>query len=239
MKGGSSIVGQCRPSVSVLMAVHNGERYLRQAIASVLSADQLVIVDDGSTDRTAQIIVQEAGRAPASWTTPLSKRWRWGLTAALVTGMRLCTGDYIARQDADDLTLPGRFTSQANYLDAHPRCALVASRVQVIDADGKLLRHGCQARWFPALQLRLGRNPIAHGSVTFRREHYDLAGGYRETFQMSQDADLWLRMSRIGSIHILPEELYALREHGGRVSIKSADQQAAWAQAARRARKMG
>ena len=80
-------------------------------------------------------------------------------------------------------------------------------------------------------------NPIVHGSAMFRRIAYDAAGGYREIFAMAQDFDLWLRMSRFGDIHILPEELYCLREHPNRISVQSGPQQRAWAQAARWARR--
>ena len=181
------------------MAVHNGERYVADAITSCLGADELVIVDDASTDRTPALIA-EAVRRYGEFVRSLVCVVNVGLTVALRTGMLHCRSPYIARQDADDLSLPGRFRAQADYLDANPFCSLVASRVRIIDETGETTRRGCQVRWLPKLQMRLGRNPIVHGSACFRRRDYDAVGGYRETFQMSQDLYLWQRLAKVGTI---------------------------------------
>lgn len=225
------------PILSVLMAVHNAERYVEQACRSV--ADNLigefVVVDDASTDRTPDILERFPSMFYPSGVDFVVTRLhhRTGQTNALIVGAAQCQGKFIARQDADDITLTHRFLLQTKYLRNHPDCAVVASRVQIIDEAGQVVRRGCQVRWCPRMQLRLGRNPIVHGSATFRREQFEAVGGYRQSFRFAQDADLWRRLGRLGRIHILPDELYQLREHAGRVSEKHGEQQRAWAQVAR------
>ncbi len=231
--------------VDVVMAVHNGQRYLNDALASVLLERdvRLIVVDDASTDDTLRILLSWPGRFAFERGDATLRILRndihFGLTASLIRGIGLCDSSYIARQDADDFSLPGRFRRQADYLDAHPLCSLVASRVQIIDEAGEIIRRGCQVRWFPKVQMRFGRNPIVHGSAMFRRRDYDAVGGYREMFERSQDLDLWLRLAKVGGIHILPDELYCLREHESRISVQFGPQQMSWAQVVRWASRHG
>ena len=225
------------PQVSVVMPVRNAERFVSQAISSLLIDwmlfdCEILIVNDASTDGTGAIL-----SAFEQWqTSPIRVHHHGtheGVTDCLNLGVRLSEGKYIARQDADDISLPGRLSIQARYLDSHPDTVLVASRVQIIDETGAIIRRGCQARWFPITQIHLGRNPIVHGSVMFRRDAYEAAGGYRGTWEYAQDMDLWLRMAKVGRVKILPQDLYQLREHSGRISIQKQEQQVAFASLAR------
>ena len=225
------------PQVSVVMPVRNAERFVREAITSLLIDWMLYdyeiwVVNDASTDGTGAIL-----STFEQWKTSPIRVHHYGthegVTDCLCLAVKLSEGKYIARQDADDVSLPGRLSIQARYLDDHPDTVLVASRVQIIDETGAIIRRGCQARWLPVAQMRLGRNPICHGSVMFRRDAYDAAGGYRGTWEHAQDMDLWLRMAELGKIKILPQELYQLREHSGRISIQKREQQAAFASLAR------
>lgn len=227
------------PQISILMAVHNGMPYLPLALASLGAGCQAptvrreaVLIDDVSTDESPGIL-EAWGDTCGFPVRILQHTVRTGLTRSLAEGLEVCHGRYVARQDADDYSLLGRLATQSAYLDSHPRVVAVGTRYQVIDEAGAFVRHGCQARWFPRLQMRLGRNPVAHGSVMFRRDVAVRVGGYRETFERAQDLDLWLRMARLGTIKVLPGEYYSLREHPGRVSIRHQGQQAAWAQVAR------
>lgn len=219
------------------MPVRNAYRFVAGAICSllldcILHNYEMLIVNDASTDRTWAILSKfEQGKLREIRVHHYGTHE--GITNCLCLGVELSEGKYIARQDADDISLPGRLSIQARYLDEHPDTVLAASRVQIIDEAGEIIRRGCQARWFPTLQMRIGRNPIVHGSVMFRRDAYEAAGGYRGTWEYAQDMDLWLRMAKFGKLKILPQELYQLREHSGRISVEKREQQAAFASLAR------
>ena len=224
------------PDVSVLMAVFNGMPFLPMALASISVQaginTEVILIDDASTDGSPEFMEAWAAYQPfPHWIIRHGRNV--GLTRSLAEGLSVCHGRYVARQDADDVSLPGRLAMQARYLESHRGIAVVGSSYQIINERGELVRHGCQARWFPKAQMLLGRNPLAHGSAMFRREWALAAGGYRETFKRAQDLDLWLRMSQFGTVKILPQELYALREHPGRVSQTDRGEQAAYAQLAR------
>lgn len=204
-----------RPKVTVLMAVHNGEDYLQDAIQSILSQTfrdfEFLIVDDGSTDRSREIVqsfrdgrirLVETGR-------------NIGLPAALNAGLREARGEYIARQDADDRSLPGRLEAQVALLDASPDIHAVGAWFQSIDGQGALFGCNRPAGASPEIaeQLAAGLNPLAHGSVAFRRETVLDLGGYDERFWYAQDFDLWLRLVQNGrNLAVVPQDLYQRRK---------------------------
>src|SRR3990167_1361597 len=164
------------------MAVHNGDRYLRQAIESVLWQDisnlSVVIVDDGSTDETAMIVSEYQGTKHGTTIRSYRLPYNLGLTAALRYGLDRCEGDYIARQDADDVSFHGRLAAQMVYLERHRQVVAVGSRVRVLDVGGSPVRCGSRLRWLPRVQLLVGRNPFYHGSVTVRRQTAARVGGF-------------------------------------------------------------
>ena len=122
------------PTVSVVMTVYNTERYVGEAVGSVLGQTfgdfEFVIVDDGSTDRSTTILKDFAARDPR---IRLVSRPNTGIVAAANEGIGLARGRYLARMDSDDVCLPRRFETQVNYLEQHPECVLVGSRVTVVD----------------------------------------------------------------------------------------------------------
>jgi glycosyltransferase involved in cell wall biosynthesis len=215
------------PCVSVVMSVYNGSRYLRRAVESILCqtlADlEFVIVDDGSTDGTPQIL--------DSYDDPRIVRvlnhQNIGLTRSLNRGIHASSGPYIARQDADDWSLPGRLALQLAYLEAHPQVGLVGSGSRWIDGEDQLLRD-----WQPesdpvqVQQKLLWSTPFLHGTFLFRRACLDdLAGGYDESMPVAQDCELLLRIADRWELANLPEILYVFRQHGGSVTAsRSAEQ---------------
>ena len=225
------------PAVTVLMAVHNGDRYLRQAIESVIWQDisnlSVVIVDDGSTDETAMIVSEYQGTKHGTTIRSYRLPYNLGLTAALQYGFDRCAGDYIARQDADDISFHGRLAAQMVYLERYRQVVAVGSRVRVIDEGGSPIRCGSRMRWLPRVQLLVGRNPVVHGSLIMRRTAVEQVGGYRNVFEKSQDLDLLLRLAWVGRIKILPKALYGLRVHADRISVVNRRQQKAFAELAR------
>ena len=129
------------PRITVLTAVYNGARYLAEAIESVLADGfedfEYVIVDDGSTDATPRILADAAARDPRI--VLLRHEPNRGIAAATNRGLAIARGAYIARLDADDISLPGRLAREAAYLDAHPAVALVSMNFDIIDAGGAVL----------------------------------------------------------------------------------------------------
>jgi glycosyltransferase involved in cell wall biosynthesis len=183
--------------VSVIMGVYNGGGLLRDALASILADGfhdlEVIVVDDGSTDETPEIL-----RAVADPRLKVFRQQNAGLAAALQRGLSAAQGIYIARADADDLSLPGRFEAQSRFLDENPDVDVLATAFQIIDANSKLIATQTLPsgpRIHRALQTG---NPICHGSVMMRKEALVGVGGYDPTLRYAQDFDLWLRMRAAG-----------------------------------------
>lgn len=187
-----------RPRVSVVMGVYNAAEKLRPTLASIRQQSlrdlELIVVDDGSTDATPEILAQVA-REDAR--VRILRQENAGLTAALIRGCEAARGALIARQDAEDWSLPERLEQQVALLDQYPEVGLVCCTTAFVGPRGEVLETqrrdaNPEAATEQFLTQRLG--PPAHGSVVFRRELYERVGGYRSAFFLAQDSDLWLRM---------------------------------------------
>jgi glycosyltransferase involved in cell wall biosynthesis len=211
-----------RTRVDVIMSVFNGRKYVAPAIESILSQQavnlRFLVIDDGSTDGTADILNDYAKADRRLHVYPEKHS---GLTRNLNQLVSRSTATFVARMDADDISAPDRLRSQVNYLLNHP--AAVACGCGVV----RLSKKGVpQSAWIPpddssylAKLLWSGRNPIAHGSVMFRRAVLStIPGPYR--FRYAQDFDLWLRLIREGEIGIVQEPLYGLRIWNGSISAR-------------------
>jgi glycosyltransferase involved in cell wall biosynthesis len=207
------------PRVSVVLAVYNGERHLEASVRSILDQSfrdfELIVVDDGSNDGTTDILaraVRSDGR------TVIVRQENRGLTVSLNRGIGLARGCYIARQDADDISLPARLQRQVAYLDAHPAVGALGTGADVIDGSGKIvgaLGVALGAKAVTRGLLTLRSTPV-HGSMMMRKSALDATGGYREAFPVGQDFDLWLRLSSHFEIDNLSDVLYQWRlDHGG------------------------
>ncbi len=214
------------PKVSVTMAVYNGASYLREAIDSMLAqsfADfEFIIVDDGSTDSTAEILSgYDDNRIVA-----LRNAENLGLTRSLNICLRGARGEYVARMDADDIAHPRRLERQVEYLDRHPEVGLLGTWIERIDDQGnsigvrRLPTGGTFLRW----GLLFG-TPIAHPSVMFRRELARKTGYYDEKLRYAQDHELWVRLSFETVPAQLPEPLLRLRRHSRSISAQRNDEQ--------------
>ncbi len=194
------------------MASHNGERFLKEALDSIGSQEfedfELMVLDDGSTDRTAEIL-------PSSKDARLRvlPQSRAGLTRSLIRGLSAARGEYVARQDADDLSLPQRLKKQAAFLDAHPEVALVGSGVTAIAASGQILRDYIYPSEHERLVAELERllTPLPHTTIFFRRRAVLECGGYRALFEKAKDYDLHLRLVEKHRLASIPEPLCRLR----------------------------
>jgi glycosyltransferase involved in cell wall biosynthesis len=214
-------------SVSVVMPVRNGERFLEQAIASVTSqsfADlELIIVLDSSTDRS-ELIARTLGERDQRIRVDESPGN--GLVDALNRGCRVASGDFIARLDADDRMREARLQRQHDFLRSHPEVVAVGSSAVVIDeASGEVGRIVVPAR-DATLRSRLVRNnPFVHSSMMLRKSAVVSAGGYRHDFPLVEDLDLWLRMARLGKLANLAEPLVDYRRHPSGLSARNSERQ--------------
>ena len=200
------------PKVSVVMSVYNGERHLRDAVESVLNQTfrdfEFIIVDDGSTDRTWEIL--------KSYEDPrivlARNRENIGLTKSLNKGLQMAKGQYIARQDADDISLPERLAKQVEFLESNGEVGLLSCSFVEIDDEGRSVSIQILPAEDSDLQERLLiSNCFCHGAAMFRRECLESVGAYREEFEFAQDYDLWLRISERYKVANLEEALYRWR----------------------------
>ncbi|MFN6337627.1 MAG: glycosyltransferase [bacterium] len=192
------------PLVSVVMSVKNGGESLRRTIESILQQDEVdlefIIIDDGSTDITPQIL--EEARCEDERITVLKRSGR-GLTISLIEGCDLAKGEFIARQDANDYSLPGRLSAQANQLIKNSSASICSTRVRFITKEGISVFTSTGDE-----NDQDGLSGIIHGSVMMRRSMYLKSGGYRQQFYFAQDVDLWSRLFEYGSHVRLPQIYY-------------------------------
>jgi glycosyltransferase involved in cell wall biosynthesis len=204
-------------TVCVLLPVRDGARFLREALDSVLGGGgtfELVVVDDGSTDATPEILSSYDDER-----LRVVRQGREGLVAALNRGLRETRSATVVRMDADDVSLPSRLERQQAVLAADHRVGLVGCGVETIDAEGRTTGSWLLPEDDPGLRRRLLlRNPFAHGSVAIRRAALDAAGGYDVRYGANEDYDLWRRIAREWRLAAVPEVLYRYREHAEAVT---------------------
>lgn len=231
-----------KPFLSVIMTVYNGERFLTEAIDSILNqsfADfELIVVDDASHDRTAQLLRDYTDAR----LQVITNKTNIGPYRAANCGLKVARGTLIARHDADDVSLPQRFEVQVARMQAQPELTLLGTSYKVIDAQGTVLDTSILPADNAQILERLTKgNVFLHGTFMMRRDALEAVDYYREHFPVSQDYDLSLRLAELGEVAILPEPLYLFRFHRSSISrnkreLQLSCRQFAWAQAvARRA----
>lgn len=202
------------PAVSVVVGVHNGMPALSDTLESILSQAgvelEVVVVDDGSTDGSWGLLDQYAGRDSRIRVVRQEHR---GLTRALIRGCALARGEYIARHDVGDISLPGRLRAALDCLGAHAGTVFVSCAVRVVGPGGELLFDTWQDddelnRSLRSVNPSELTGPAHHGSVVFRRAAYEKVGGYRAEFYFAQDLDLWVRLADVGDHTVVPKILY-------------------------------
>ncbi len=216
------------PSVSVVMAVYNGERWLAETLASLAGQTfgdfEIVAIDDGSTDGSTAILAEAAARDVRYRVITQANR---GLVASLNRGLAEARAPLVARIDADDIAEPERFARQVAFLEAHPQVAVLGSAIRIIGEDGVFGRLQSYPRGPAAVAADMLHGcALAHPSVMMRREAVLAAGGYREAFRHAEDYDLWLRLGERHGLDNLPEPLLRYRQHGTSVSFRNRQQQA-------------
>ena len=208
------------PLVSVLLPVYNAQDYLRESIDSILNQSfsdfELIIVNDGSTDQSKEII--------DSYIDSRIKRIHQdnaGLPVSLNRAIAIAKGQYLARQDADDVSLPNRLAEQVGFMEANTDYGLLGTWAQILESrtpTNRKLNHPCENG---ELQFKLlFYNCFVHSSVMIRKEVLNISGTYPENPEKfpPEDYDLWLRIANVAKIANLPSALLQYREVPGSIS---------------------
>ncbi len=204
------IGNEARPSVSVVMPVFNQEKYVADAVRSILQQTftdfELVIVDDGSTDRTVEI-VQEFDDPRIRFI----RKEHTGFITTLVRGYQEARGQWIARMDSDDLCHPERLQRQLDFLRNHPECAFVGSAYGYVTPNGYCLEPQSQFEWryLKPSEITLGGRVFGDPTVIFCRDLAEKVGFYDPEF--NNENPLWYRLLRESQGSVLGEPLYLAR----------------------------
>jgi hypothetical protein len=201
-----------KPTISVLMSVYNGAAFLREAVDSILSQTfsdfEFIIVDDGSTDQTPDIL--------DSYSDPrivrIKNETNIGMTNSLVRALGITRGAFIARQDADDISISTRLERQLIEISSRPELATISSDYQTIDDTGDPTGIIYSPKGPQNIRETLFyTNCVCHGSILMRRDKLMAVGSYNPACEPAEDYELWLRLSERYAIDCIPEVLYRLR----------------------------
>lgn len=197
------------PRLSIIMGVYNGERHVQKAILSLLVQDfedfELIIVNDGSTDSSLEKIKQiEDPRIV------IIDQENQGLTKSLNNAIKIAKGEFIARQDADDISIFNRFSKQLAIFEKEPSLGLLGSSMYISNPRGLFN----EVFFYPESNESIKKaiysyNPFVHGSIVIRKSVLDSLGGYNEAFRYVQDYELWSRVVQITKCMNYQLPLYA------------------------------
>ncbi len=211
------------PKITVLMPVYNGERYLREAIDSVLNQTftdfELLIVNDSSTDGSLEIA--------KTYDDPrirlIENEYNLGVVATRNKGLASSRGEYIAMLDCDDVAFPSRLAEQAAFLDTHPEFSMIGSWVEIINESGRstgdVWKLNAPAEKVPSILLF--HNYFAQSSVFIRKRSLPEVC-YRPGFPGTEDYDLWVRMAAVSKVWNIPRVLVKYRVHSASLSFVKA-----------------
>jgi glycosyltransferase involved in cell wall biosynthesis len=223
-----------KPNVSVILPVYNGEQYLAAAIDSILSQTykdfELIIINDGSTDKSQALINQYKDPRIIA-----VNQKNHGLVASLNRGIGMARGQYIARMDADDISLPERLAREVQSMDQNPHLVLLGTNAIEIDQQGKKSGELTYPSNDSVLRLSLfSYTPFAHGSVMFKTASVNKVGGYDPATWPAEDSDLWARLAREGGLANIDQALYKFRINPEGISLTNRESQIAKTLAVRR-----
>ncbi len=210
------------PKTSIIMPVYNGEKFLRDSIISTLSqTDQdfeLLIADDGSTDKTEEII--------KSFNDPrikYFKRNHEGVFSVLNFLIEQSNGKFIARMDADDISNPDRLKKQIYFLESNPEFSLVGSWATIINDKGeeKGLMDYPPNTWENIKKYTFLHCPFIHPTVVFKKEMMEKVGAYKEKYKHIEDYELWTRIVFKYKCFNIHEPLIKYRIHSSQLTKKN------------------
>lgn len=196
------------PKVTVLMPVYNAEKYISEAIQSILNQTfrdfEFLIINDGSTDSSVEII--ESFKDERIRLVHNEKNMN--LVPTLNRGLELAQGEYVARMDADDISYPTRLEKQVEYMDKNPEIGICGTWIEFFDAGKGIQKYPVEHELIKASILFF--NPMAHPTVMMRKAILN-ENNLRYSRNLSEDYDLWGRASFLVKLHNLPEVLLNYR----------------------------
>jgi glycosyltransferase involved in cell wall biosynthesis len=212
--GESAVEVNGRPLVSVLIGCWNNADTIRGAINSILGQTlddiELIVVDDGSTDRTPEIVSEAEQSDPRVRYLPLVHA---GIAPSLNEGLRAALAEVVAFQDADDWSLPTRLERELAVLEARPEVAVVGCRMDEIDSTGRPLSSRTKFAAGVVNGILPSFNPIPNSCAMVRRSAVLAVGGFDARYRYAMDYDLWLRLADLHVVLAL-DEVLAVRRMG-------------------------
>ncbi len=199
------------PLVSIVIPVHNGEKYIKEAIDSCLNQTykdiEVIVVDDKSEDSTLKILKEYGNRIIV-----ISVEKQNGLGNVINIGIRASRGKYIARMDADDVMYPTRIEKQVSFLEKNPECVAVGGQIDIINESGEITGH----REYSTSDEELRKNmflfqPFAHPAVTLRKSSVEEVGLYPENMWKVEDVKFFFLLSKVGRFANLTDTVLKYR----------------------------
>lgn len=194
--------------VLIVSVYYNRENMVDESVASITSQLEpgmhLMLVDDGSSDRTLERL-----QAFAAANVTVMSHTNMGFVRSVRAGIDAMPSTYIAIHGSGDLSLPGRFRKQADYMDQHPQVGVVGCYSNCVYSNNEMPPY-VNGKSFTgdASKRMLTGNLFHHGEVMMRRDSYEKVGGYRTFFKFAQDRDLFCRLSQVAHFHVIEEVLY-------------------------------
>ena len=207
------------PSVSVVVPAYNAERYLEECLTSILAQSfpdlEVILVDDGSTDRTPEIAQTFVPRIR------YHRQENQGVAGARNTGIRLAEGEYVSLVDADDALCPRATETQVELFTRYPQAGMVHGGAHLIDELGRSLGRrgspvGEAVSYAPSRQAvrhLLKRNTVVCSSVMVRKSCFEEPGGFRQEFVPGEDWEMWLRIAAHHDVIYIGRPLARYRSH--------------------------
>lgn len=207
------------PKVTVISGYYNRESYVDESIESLINQSyknlEIILFDDYSTDNTYLNLkhYEESDKR----VRVIKNVKNEGFVRTLIEIINKTETDFIAIHGSGDISLPNRIESQMDFIQLHPNIGVVGTKRSIKLEDGTLEEAHVKTGYVTTDDF-INANPITHGSVLYRKSSYIKSGGYREVFTFAQDRDLWLRMSLITDMYVLPEIHYIMKKPTGTVS---------------------
>lgn len=209
------------PELSVIMPVYNGEIFIRDAIESILNQTyrnfEFIIINDGSIDKTQEIIESYSD----SRIICLENQENIGISKSRNKGLSIARGSYIAIMDADDISMPDRFSKQIVFLKEHPEVGVCGGWMEVINRDGRKIKTRITPTLPKVIHFALMFNCcIGQPTVMYKKAIIQDIGGYNPDIIAAGDYDFWIKTVGHHKIANLPEFLLKYRVHGKNISKK-------------------
>ncbi len=213
--------------ISVILPVYNSDEFISDSISSILNQTyknfELIIVDDGSTDKSKDIC---ENFSKVDDRVKLIKNHHNGLTISLNKGLAIAQGKYIARQDADDISLPNRFEKQIEWFLKDKKRVLCGTNCKILNENNKYKLNRSLKYSNEGIRKKLEySNCFVHSSTMYLRNSVQKLGLYDENLKYAQDYDLWWKLTTLGEVGNLEERLLIIRNRKNSISIKNKNDQ--------------